>query len=269
MENSNNIVYNALMRVVDCEIINHKGAGFTVEIAPTITKQIKYVSRNASLFGWNLIWSPCEKNTRGVFVTEGLPKPKYPRCHAPREVETMLPNGIQIIRKPVQTLQDDRVLYSPLSKVDQYAYYTEGQQNYLSVSDEFAAKFFKEKYTDIGYPFRDQLLSKYSDLLRKIVLFMVDQHYSFDFRVSAEYIGDSIFPFRFKDLNMVPLNSTGQLYGMTLALIETLKNHNPKLYENYIYTVNIYGDNTPLKQMLHIRFEKSPETKQPEKLNEW
>ena len=108
------------------------------------------------------------------------------------------------------------------------------------MSDEYASQVYREKFTDIGLPFRDRLLAKHSDLLRKILEETFNRsHYTY-LRVFEDGVnGDEIYRcFFFSQLNMMSLNSVGEIYGMALALVEIIKKDYPRFWDNIISTVH-------------------------------
>lgn len=279
MEKSIQQQYDLVMAIVDIEVFKHKGAGFTVQLAPIVKRRTEYVSHDA-FFGNKLNWVKTEVD-RGPFNCSFDWFDKmcdYPSWSVDEKVNNILPKGIKITRTQNKILHDDRNLYSHSG---QHTWVAEGQQVYLSVSDECANKIFKEKFTDVGYPFRDNLLAKHSNLLQKIVQFLFsgrckEDFYNEYFYVDSESVGSRdnkrydllIHKVKYEDFDMMPLNSFAQSYGMTLALIEVIRNSHPELFVDTVCTV----DFTRYNQTFNIRFkeiQKIQEPEKPKKLNEW
>ena len=125
----------------------------------------------------------------------------------------------------------------------------------IIVPGEYAARIYKEKFTDVVTSFKDTLLTKHRETLSRIAQFAVRTPDIII--VSEEGLRRDFHEERlwFEDLGMLSLDSIGQVYGMALAIIE---------YANSPATIefnDIYNES--------VRIKFSPPKKESKKLKEW
>lgn len=219
--------YQKIMTIVECEILNHSGSGFKVELAPVITKQVKYMSIIPVFsFQNKIVWKECEKIKTPSYSRDMASMTcDYPHYSVGLYTEYNLPNGIKIERTPVHVLKDERLEHEPLIRQFQDAVYTEGIGTSICVSDEYAARYFRDKYTETGFPFRDRLLENHKEVLKDILegirnsgsLFSCSLLKENKLSITSKYVGNGVRKITFQELNMMPLDSMGQVYGMALT----------------------------------------------------
>ena len=185
------------------------------------------------------------------------------------EIEKQLPKGVIIHKTSPVVLYDGRdfvpnilskgpmVHIRRLEEGQRYktekdgrkADYIEGRRVYLTVTDEYAAQLFNE-VCNSKYPFINLLLTEYPHILKEIVKTWGRSHIFTDeiyFKISysaislrGAYEGDGCGydwdTIRFKTFGMRDLNSDEQLYGMAVAIIDTVKTENSELGQA-IYTI--------------------------------
>ena len=286
--------YATIIDYVQKEVLSHNGRGFTIQICPEITKHEIYRSYTP-LFGKAKhaykfdLWGDTNGFTSiGYLICTGYPSEwKAVISQSIEKTGDTLPNGVAIEKEPRTILLDERETGRSKegSRVAGGYHYLEGRRVYISVSDEYAARIFKEVYTETGFPFRDLLLTKHEHILQEIAskipnpeyhgkVFFVDNdcvgigegyRYDADFpHVTGRnkcYV-DAIF---FEKLGMKSLESIGQKYGMALATIETIKNNYPEL-RNAIFSLK-YTENTI--QVDYKKIPPKPVTKPQPNLNDW
>ena len=224
---------------IHSEILTRNGSGFTVELSPIIIKYEVYEMQCNS----------CAENTEDItWVLLSVKNPDAPIYSQPSlrqfhydqiNIEE-LPDGIILKKTSPCVLYDGRVSSKLQRRKKKKVSYKEGQRVYLTVSNEYASRIFKEVYTDIGIPFKNRLLSKHQDILNEIVKYLGTSTYEennftvYKGSVDCSFHSD---PYYFKDVYMKPLSSIGQMYGMALALIETLKEYDFE-WNNYLYTIS-------------------------------
>lgn len=134
--------------------------------------------------------------------------------------------------------------------------YIEGRRVYITVTDEYAARVFNE-VCDSKYTFRNLLLSKYDHILTEIAstwgypLHGYSPKKELHFEVSSSkvrlrgmYVADMGYDWSiicFKDFGMRDLTSHEQLYGMAIAVIDTLKAKHLEL-DQVMYTIKSSKD---------------------------
>ena len=229
-----------LMSCIRNEILAQNGLGFKVELPPirikfeTYEKQFCATSENPNGYIWVL------SSLRRVGTIIPLAK-RWRSCYCSEIDMDDLPQGITIEKDAPCLLCDERTEELHYRRKGKYlAAYLEGQRVFLTVSNEYASRIFKEVYANIGIPFRDRLLSKHQDILNGIVEYLGTSTYEEnDFTVYKGSVDCSFHsdPYYFKDVYMKPLSSIGQMYGMALALIETLKEYDFE-WNNYLYTIS-------------------------------
>lgn len=242
-----------LMDLIECEVLKREGVGFKVELFPLITKREKYVKKISEPSNPDeYIWELESSKSLGSYG-----KPDW-EIELDNILVDKLPQGIIIEQTIPAVLLDERLVKSRRKT----ATYIEGHRVFLKVSNEYASESFKQIYTDIGLPFRDRLLEKYGHILNKVVFyidnywcsynrFSVCSHDVFNYDSHAwdvwlfhdtfcdnwENEEENYFEVCFKDFQMKPLSSVGQMYGMALAIIEKLKWSNYS-WNNCIFTVS-------------------------------
>ena len=230
MNEKNRMIYLELMARIKCEIFNRQGSGFTVELLPDIDDVTIY-KYSERVFNGNKYWKK-DPNCR-----YGSTPPNDWYIRMPLAIQMALPKEIKIHRSLPTVIEDTREtakLISPKAK----AHKITGRKVYLTVSDNYAAKVYREVYTDIGIPFRDALLTKHHELLQEIILEMNSNNLDNpkSFKVSTDsigyYYGSEDYYIVFERKGMKPLASTGQMYGMALALIEVVKKCYPECLLN-------------------------------------
>lgn len=286
---------------VEKTVLQYNGKGFTIEVLPEITTHKTYKGYvpllNSAKYAYRPDWfrSATYRGT-SLEIASHLFKIDW-NAVISKEVDisyNSLPKGIAINKAPKSTLLDDRDTSHNHLGVSSHADYMEGHRMTISVSDEYAAKIFKEVYADVGFPFRDLLLTKYGHILNKVANVLHDKSYYFtdDFAVkygAGFFVDDShagatsggLTGFEtlhyepelsviFTEFDMKPLASWGQKYGMALAIIETLKNKHPK-YRNAIFYIShkfdCYIDRLPI--IVDYRIPQQPIAEGPQELNDW
>ena len=162
-----------LMSCIRNEILAQNGLGFKVELPPirikfeTYEKQFCATPENPNKYIWVL--SSLQK--KGTIIPVAG---RWQSCYCDEIDIDVLPQGITIEKAAPCLLCDQRTeeLHCNKYKGKYLAAYLEGQRVYLSVSNEYASRIFKELYTDIGIPFRDRLLTKHQDILNEIVEYL-------------------------------------------------------------------------------------------------
>lgn len=265
---------NSLLQRIHDEIwTNQDGIGFTVEIWPTITQYKEYVPRE---------------------IYFGLDKLKYKRktldisSVSPRDISgfekiadvswnysaSMMPNGIYYQYAEIEVFRDDfRGIGTPKTEyANKNKKYIEGKRTYLTVTDAYASKFLKENNSDMVFSFRDVLLTQHSQILHKIANFVhigrfgVETHAisvvaysSYTDNLETDYL-------TFEKLGMLPLNSTEQLCGMALAIVETLKKIQPTMSNSILHMKNWqYG----VKYGVLVELIDKPEEPTKNELKSW
>ena len=224
--NQNELLLNCIYR----EIFNGKGSGFKVELSPILTKYEVYEwQRISSAVNSNeLIWTLSEQSpSRQIYS-----KMVWYQFHYDQIDTGNLPRGIILEKTSLGVVYDGRIRLPLKKRVE----YMEGPQVFLTVSDDFASQIYQERYIDVGIPFRDRILSKHQEILKELTKHIVPSYCSeamyndyIDFFVVYK---DSVYgsfgekSFHFRTVGMRSLDSIGQMYGMALALIDTLKEYN-------------------------------------------
>ena len=254
-----------LMSCIRNEILAQNGLGFKVELPPirikfeTYEKQFCAISENPNGY----IWVLSSLRKPGTIIPLSA---RWRFIHYDEINIDILPKGVTIEKSAPCLLCDERTkdLHCHKYKGKYLAAYLEGQRVYLSISNEYATRIFKELYTDIGIPFRDRLLSKHQDILNEIVEYLGTSAYEEDsFTVYAGAVDCSfrLDAYYFKDVYMKPLASIGQMYGMALALIETLKKYDFE-WNNYLFTIS------EEKRCIRVDYSRSEELAE-QNLKEW
>lgn len=263
-----------LLSVIECEVAVHEGSGFTWEVSPIITTDRVYRAHEKWFGKAGLEWKENrgEKCPSYFAINHNTVLPAYATTNHTVDLETTgidwkqaLPAGISVQMTPPLVLRDDTVLRKPNGYQDR-AYYLAGKRVYLTVTDEYAARVFREVYTDIGLPFRDLLLAKHHQILKKIALSfnLLLSHRKEDLELRVRFEGVCVGSkyFEFKDFGMQPLDTRGQLYGMLLAIIETLNNEYPEWSTpvfNQYYMSDYDG----------VALSVTPKAKIPPELQQW
>lgn len=202
---------------------------------------------------WDIDISPeIEKQLpKGVIVNRTLPVVLYDgRDYVPN----ILSEGpmVHIRRLEEERKRYGHVITSTKEKEGRKADYIEGRRVFLSVTDEYALQLFNE-VCDSRYPFRKLLLSTYDQILKEIALTWGYPLYGYSpkselhFEISYSkiflrntYEGDGMgyngHTIWFKTLGMRDLNSYEQLYGMAIAIIDTIKAKYSEL-DQVMYTI--------------------------------
>ena len=239
--------YANFLGCIEDEILKRQGSGFTVELYPKVTSAV-YFTAVSTLFGakdykWHL---PFIHDVTEETVSKLLINKVDWSCYLSRDVERNLPKEI-IVKKTLPTVILDQRMHRDPNHYNDTAYFIEGQRVYLTVPDDYAAKIFSEKYTNIGLPFCDILLSEHSIVLQEIVgHFLSPYGETHDrFLVTANGIARNNYSFcgdddprdyfTFEKMGMLPLNSTGQVYGMAVAIVETIKKHAPSMCDRVLH----------------------------------
>lgn len=243
-----------LLNSIQSEILARNGLGFKVELSPILVKyevyEIQNISctENSDAITWVLL---SEKNpNKQMYSQPGFKRFKYDQI----SIEE-LPNGIILEKTSPCVLHDGRVASKFQRRKKKKVSYKEGQRVYLTVSNEYASRIFKEVYTDIGMPFRNKLLSKHQVILNEIVEYLGTSTYGensftvYEGAIDCSFHSDAYY---FKDVYMKPLSSIGQMYGMALALIETLKKYDFE-WNNYLYTISAEDG------CIHVDYSRSEE----------
>ena len=228
-----------ILAIVHINIFNHKGSGFALEANPEITKvrRFKPYDKFFDKDG-ETIWKEC-------FFGESLKNYK-PGIYGSDlnvsiddNIAKALPKGVFIKKTEPVILRDETTWNRPTYNYG--AHRVEGKRVYVTVTDEYAARFYKETYINVGLPFWDKLFNKYNHILTTItssinpVLLRFKSETKFiilpdEIHVSGNLIGplDSVRYIEFAKLGMEPSSSAGYIYGMALALVETLKKTFPE-----------------------------------------
>lgn len=263
-----------LLKRIEAEVFSRNGSGFTWEISPEIivTRDFTSLEKWFSKKGENPFYWKLHRTTRGgryhlIDVSKDVDKLLW----IAEEIEKELPDGVFIEKTSPCILIDQTSLREPTHYHD-HAIRTEGRRLYLTVTDEYATRVFREVYTDIGLPFRNLLLTKYRELLREIILEDLGYgkksdltHTSITINPNAICVwerSDSNIVTAFNTKGMQPLASTGQIYGMTLALIETLKECNPEFLSRR--TIHMYSYSEYIEVCFPVSIKEPPK-----KLKEW
>ena len=178
------------------------------------------------------------------------------------EVEKQLPEGVIIHKTSPVVLYDGREFVPNIlsngtmmhirrlkenqlygtEKNGRKADYIEGRRVYITVTDEYATQLFN-KVCDSEYPFVKLLLTKYDHILKGIVKKWGCSRrfaHEINFKISCSaislrgaYEGDGYGydwdTIQFRTLGMRDLSSDEQLYGMAIAIIDTIKAENSEL----------------------------------------
>ena len=261
--------YKKIVNFVLSEILFHKGNGFKIEIQPVFTKTIKYRSDSAFLNKNKKVW----KLDRHMYIENKFPRIMKDQFNVelrPSVVKN-LPVGIKIEKTSIQVLKDERKNYSAVPSAT-YAYYSEGRRVFLSVSDEYASKVYREQvYTDDGIPFSERLLNNNYELLKSIV----DKHLSsLKYKSNAKEVNvevdfgsvSAVIAYTheekktvtiFEELGMQRLDTIGQVYEMTSALLEIIKKEFPEFSNNYTISMSTHSmmiDRSP--RAIRIKFKQ-------------
>lgn len=235
MNDRNQEIYSQLMRHIKSEILRRQGSGFTVELAPEI-RDITTYKYAEKPFSGNRYW---KKDMSPLGHYSGSLPGDWPIKLTP-VLKRALPKEIEVIQSPPTLLVDTRNT-EKLTTIASSAYKVTGCRVHLTVPDNYAAKVYREVYTDIGIPFRDTLLTKHRELLLEIISKDLREPCSFymTFNLMAFYIGyDDYYYLTFESKGMQPLTSIGQMYGMALALIESIKEYYPTFLLNRTVEIN-------------------------------
>ena len=268
---------------VERQVLMSNGKGFSRQLFPEITKH-KALNGHVPLFGkkyWyrpDILEGPRER-AEEILKTCRLEPPVDWNAVISDDVEKFgnkLPTGITIQKSEIVVLRDERIKeewHRPMSLTHDKANYIEGRRVYISVSDEYAAKVFKDTYTDPGVKFRDLLLTKYEYILKEVAS-SIDNNFRIN-KFETDFImgeGSGIdIDVIFKKFDMQPLGSWGQRYGMVLAIIETLKKYDLK-YKSAVFTMRAicFADRAFKTGMqVNIRIPKPVETQTQKELKPW
>lgn len=283
-----------IVNYVNSSVLQHNGKGFTIKVLPEITKNITYEG-HVPLFGKYTYrpilldsggYSHLKKCRRKVNSLSPADQADW-NVVISKEVSksyNKLPLGIAINKTPKSTLLDERDTSHDHNGHIHYADYAEGRRVTISVSDEYAARIFKEVYTDVGFPFRDLLLTKHGNILNNVAttlhnsIYFSNENftkYGVSFFVDDSHVGTSVgttnhkepeTSIAFIEYNMKPLVSWGQKFGMALAIIEALKNKHPR-YRNAIVTMNRYDFFKSIN--VQFRTPSKPIVESSPELNDW
>ena len=269
MNDKNKEIYSQVMRCIRGEILRHQGSGFTVELAPDVRGVTCYECAERPFSG-NRYWkksmyhgfgfAPCDYNIR---LTPA--------------VERALPKEVEVKKSLPTLIQDTRYTKRPTSPTDKARRLT-GCRIHLTVPDDYAAKVYREVYTDIGIPFRDTLLTKHSELLHWIASSVEhhtdnrDRHTPSPFIIISDGIDFVHYELgcSFKNLGMQPLNSEGQMYGMVLAIIQVLRESHPEILRNHTIEMDCLGPKQGnISESDHIRVKFNYIESPKQELKEW
>lgn len=283
---------NDIIDYVEKLVLQYHGKGFDVQIFPEITINKKF-NGHVHLFSKKYSYRPAVFIGTEYASSEQILSTdlciEYNAVIA-KGAESKLPAGITIKKSAPTVLLDERIKedWKPNMSFDhEGANYAEGRRVYISVSDDYAAKVFKETYETPGVKFKNVLLTKYKDIILEMTS-LIQQFYTSQFFVDDNYVGwssgiacktsryintnhyDIGEAISFDKFEMKPLESLGQKYGMILAIIEMLKNSNPK-YKNadyrMLYGFYCCGNSKCIK--VDIQFLQEVKVETPKILNDW
>ena len=243
------------MKCIKSEILRHQGSGFTVELTPDIRSVTCYECAERPFSG-NRYWK------KSMYHGFGFAPCDWDISLTPA-VERALPKEIEVKQSLPTLIQDTRYTKKPTSPTDTALRLT-GCRIHLTVPDDYAAKVYREVYTDMGIPFRDTLLTKHSELLQQITSDVEhhmenrDSHTPQSFTISSkgiDFAHDECFH-SFEHLGMQPLKSEGQMYGMALAIIQKLSESYPEILRSNTIEISALHA-TELKRINHNAISKS------------
>ena len=263
---------NTILSKIQEEVFSQQGRGFTVEINPEITKYDEYISKcnlfakdSKKFYSWRRVWfdSRWISEEEISFLHSGW---KY---SLPQSIAEMLPSGV-ILKKTAPQVLLNTTKKEPTSNTFNRAKYVEGRRVYLIVTDEYAQKLFKDVFSNVGYVFRDHLLSKQADLLKMMVNKYIqvngfDEEKYCSFRIKSDgmvaHYKDTI---KFNNMGKNDLKNLGEEYGFSLALIEIIKTTYPQLANGQVKLTAAFDYSVGIS--VEIRTNKSPK---PMTLSNW
>lgn len=259
--------YAGFMGIIENEILKRQGSGFTVELYPEVISAMRYegVSR---LFSDKNKWQlpVLDHDLDEHTITNVLMYKVDLSCRLRHEVERNLPKEI-VVEKSFPTVILDEREYKDPNRTGAKAYRIVGRRVYVTVPNDYASKIFRDTYINIGLPFRDVLLTQHSKILNEIVGFTG----TYRFTVTTHGITRGNFSFcgeddprdylTFEKLGMLPLNSNGQMYGMAMAIVETIKKQIPSMRDCILEMKR--GTNNGIEVWLRGKQEE------PKELKEW
>ena len=280
MSNKKNKINEGFSKEITRRILANNGAGFVLQISPEIILYQEFKETHSLLNSDKIVWKRKTIKNYSLYDEDSANLDALGNIGIDwREFEnngSALPSGVFIRTGSLEVLRDDlNGIGVPKSRYDipfKPKMYIEGRRQYLVVTEEYAEKVFREEYADEGFPFRDLLLSKHTDILNKISQDLIKECSfvpQFEVLSHAVYIdGHSSKSYQFEKMGNAKLDSIGKQYGMALALIETIKNSNTK-YSNYIthITDNIHHyEFAPSERCIKVKFKKPQEVKE---IKEW